>query len=362
MSTSTENTDDLSAGIDDDAVLMAELDAFDAESSDDEAEENTPAPTEGGEEGAGDDDAEPGDDAKEDATEETSATPDSEAEPEPDAKLTSRLETIQQAEERSKATIDEHRVQAEQAVATREAELAPRLELAESFEKLKSQVAYDLPGVLRALGVKDEDFDAHAKILHLSRPEALSDPRTRDAAQRAMQQRKQTDVLDAMQAKLDAFEQRDQERTKQEETAKEEQVIQQRVDAYIDSVTEEVGAAAPFVAALVASNPKEARAGLARCVDELWAEYGEKPDHKDVVKRFETERRTKLKSFGIDPETALAAKNTKTKTPAAGEKTAAKTLTSNLGTPTRPRTEPQTEEEIDAEIARGLDELDSLSQ
>lgn len=366
LSTETTTETDSQEFFDDDAALIAGLDELDSTSDGDEdAPSGDPEPSKEDTEGEGEQ-AAPGAEAEEDAESDeatdkpTDDKPEEAKAPEVDEKLTKRLETIQQAQERSNAQLDEKRAELEKFVADKEAELEPQIAALKEFDALKARVAYDLPSVLSALGVKPENYEEHARMLFAMRPEAMNDPKTRDQAQRAMAARQQTDVLSKLQAEIAEMKAKDAERETLAKKTQAQQAQAQQIATYMAGVTGAASDETPLVKALLTSNPAKAEKALRKHADELYDEYGELPDPADVVKRFEQERIADLKELGIDPTTALAGQSKK-KTNDAGEKKSAKTLNSNLGTPTRPRTEPMTEEEIDAELAKELDALDAKS-
>ncbi len=336
-------------GLDIDADIMAGLDALAADDSEDvEAAETVTEPAEEVDPDA--EEVEPSPDETQEEVAEVEAAP----EPEADPQLAKRLETIQAAEQRSRENAETYRRETEEKLAARDAELAPQLEELATFTRMKAQVKYDLPGVLAALGVPPEDFEAHSRIMYSMRPEAMSDPRTREAAQRAMQQRKTGDEVASVTAELQELKKQIADRDRQVETQAAQAKVESQIAEYIGKVAAVVTTNTPIASAMLAKTPEKARAELRKHADALFNEYGEIPAHADVVKRFEEVERQTLIERGIDPDVAIKATTAKTKTPEAGETRAAKTLTSNLGTPTRPRPEPQTEEEIDAELLKEL--------
>lgn len=331
----------------DDESVLAGMDELDASETSDDLDQQ-----EAGDELSDSDDesAEPAEQEDEqESEEEAKAEPAEEPAPPEDAELTKRLEAIQKAEERQKASVEEYKRQAEQAVAAKEAELAPKLEELKNFEKVREQAAYDPVGALTALGLKPDSFEHAARLLYSMRPGAEQDPRTRDAAQRAMRERKHGDELSTLKEELQALKQAQVEREQQAQQAQEQAQKEQAIGQYLDKIASSVTDETPLVKNMLAKNPEKTKKLLREIGDQLADEYQMLPEPADIAKRFEQVRRAELEELGIDPDAAIKA-TPKNQTQTAGETKAAKTLSNELGTPTRPRTEPKTEAELDQEI------------
>lgn len=290
----------------------------------------------------GDEEADP--ESKDDGEAETEAEPEPEAKVDPD--LEKRLESIQKAEAKSREAIAQARadLKAEQdAFAAQMAELRPQLE---QFNALKQRAMHDPAGVLSALGVDlAEVGEIAARQIYSMSNAAQNDPKTRESAQSALRNRE-------MASRLDALEKKNQEllQQMQEQQAKAQQAQQAR--EYMDGLTKSISDEAPLVARKLANSPEATQRLLAQVATELLNEHDEVPDYGDVINRLESQLKTELNSLGIDPSAVLVPKK---QTQAAGEKKTAKSLSQELGSsPTKPRTEPQTEEELDAEILEGL--------
>lgn len=341
----------------DDAAILAEMESLGDDLGGDEPEDSQDseesAPEVDIDEAPADEEVTPDDET--DAEKEPAAKDAPAEEPAPDDKLEKRLAAIQKEEERQKATVDAYRKEAEATIEKREAELAPKLEKLERFEAMESRAKYDLPGVLNALGITPDTYEDHAKLLYSLRPGAEQTSATREMAQRALMQRKQADELSEMRKELQELRESQAKRIEEEKQLQEQQRAQAGIDEYLDGVAKAANDSTPIASNLLAKEPRKARAELFAIADRMAGEYGEAPDPIDVLKRFETEKRAELELYGVDLSAIRA--NTKNQTQSAGETQTAKTLSNELGTPTRPRTEPKTEEELDQEILAELEKL-----
>lgn len=219
---------------------------------------------------------------------------------------------------------------------------------AQQFEKLKSlPVRERLAAAAEALGITREEFGLHARVLFSLSPEGQKDPKTKEAAEREVRLRERDQALEETRREVQEL--------KQQLSQREQQVeIQRNVNAYIDSVVKAATAETPVVQRWLEKNPAAARTRLHEVAADLAQRLGEAPDATDVVRYLEKIRRQELEELGIDPDAALTAK--KTTTPADETKTAPKTLSSDLATPTKPRSIARaTREERRLETIRALE-------
>jgi len=254
------------------------------------------------------------------------------AEEKPDKDLSRRLSAVQREEKRAKAALAEERkaIADERRAVERERDDA-RAEL-NAFRKVQERARYDLPGVLRALGYKDDDFESAAREVYEASPKGQADPRLKGQAARTAKEREYDDRLARM------------ERQNQELIAQlEQRDLAQRAEAWIDGAAKAANDETPRVAAMLARSPARARAELKRVADRLVVETGEVPDHEDVVAELEKD----LDELGLVAPAASdkAAPKTNTLPPAAKTKPA-KALGSDLRTQgVQPRSQPMSRDE-----------------
>lgn len=165
-----------------------------------------------------------------------------------------------------------------------------------------------------------------------------------------MRERESADRLATMERELETLRQ-------EREHERRQQVQQKQVQTFLAGVEKATTTETPLLRALFHNDPDDAREQIAALTVELIEETGEEPDASDVVKEFEKRHRAKLKKLGIDPSAVIAAAPPKTKPSPAGETKTAKTLSNDLSTPTRPRSQSMTPEEEREDILRGLRDL-----
>jgi hypothetical protein len=273
----------------------------------------------------------------EDATDPGEEPTEEKPEAKPDKDLDKRLAAIQREEKRAKAAVAAERRAVEEERRAVQAERDRAQAELQAFRKVQERARYDLPGVLRALGYKDEDFEAAAQEVYTASPKGRQDPRLQDRTRSTSREREYEDRLASIerqnQALLQQLEQRD---------------AAQRTAAWIDEAAKAASDETPLVQAMISRAPAKARAMLAKVAEQLLDETGEVPDHADVVLELEKIRRAELEELGIDaPAAATAAPKTKPVTPAAKTKPAT-TLSSDLRTSAvqqQPRSTPKSYDE-----------------
>jgi hypothetical protein len=269
--------------------------------------------------------------AAEEEQEEAAPAPEPTAvEEKPDSELAKRLEAINRQERRAKESIAKERADIENQLK----EWAPRIQQAEAFEALRSRVKYDPVRVLQELGLTPEEFEPVAKAVYAHSKAAESNPALREQAARSAREREAFDRLAAL------------ERQNQTLLQKiEQQNVQQRVAAYMDTVAKAVSDDTPLVKNLMANDPAEGRNELHQMAVYLFESTGEQPDPEDVVLEYEKFKQAEAKKLGLNVPT-------KTKTPVAGEQRTApvKTVSNQLTqstTAARKTPKSRKEEEID---------------
>lgn len=343
----------------DDAAIIAELEQMEGGQDPDEppaeqpaegeqedgAETDAEATEEEGEPQDSDEGSEEADSEKE--GEEEGKT-DTESEGESDPELEQRLEKIRRAEKRSKEQIQREReeMRAEldkerQAFQKEREEWQPKVE---QFQRMQSRAQYDPAGVLEALGV--EPTLEHARAIYARTPEGQKDPRVRDHATRAMQQRETSDELSQLRDEVKKLRQ-------EREQEQQQRQAQQQYSEYLQRVTKAASDDTPIVKRWLSSAPEKANSRLGEMAGQIYRQTGEIPEPQDVVRELEKARRAELEELGIDPAQAIAAPKKQNQN--AGEKTKARTISSDLGTPKKPRSEPLSDEELDADILRAME-------
>lgn len=256
------------------------------EDDDEDAEELEASPDDDDEDE--DEDAEP-DDAEEDEDEEPEAGKD------PD--LAKRLAAVRRTEQRQREQLERQRADFAREREQWQGETRELREHKQRFDSLAQRAKYDSYAVLRELGVPDEDMELHAQHLFSRSKAAHVKPEHRAAADRAMRERELADKAAAAEKRVEKIEQTLEER----EAAA---AAEREVDAFLGRVAKRATAeAAPITAALLAKNPKSARAALMVTAHELVKKHGlsEFPKSKDVIAAHERKERRALRERGIEP-------------------------------------------------------------
>lgn len=261
------------------------------------------------------------------------------------------LDMLQKQRKRHLDEVAKARAELEAERARLHEEIAPRLKQLESFEKLKARAKVDLPSVLAELGYTDEDFNLGARQTYEHYKALKGDAGSREAAARLIREREAREAQSAYEQRLEQLElliaQRDQQAA-----------VQEYIGLVAKSVTDET----PLVGKLLQNDGEEARQQMSAIALEMFNEYGEPPTPEEVVVELEKREHARFMKRGIDPYSVLktsaatAAAATKTMTQTAGEtKTAPRTLSSDLGTPTKPRSARLSKEERRQETIRALE-------
>jgi hypothetical protein len=320
------------AAIDEREAILAEMEALTEDVVPSDAEE-TPAAQQAKELETDEAEAEPA----------PTETPEDVTEPEPEPEVSlddKKLAALQRAEKKQQEAAQARASELE----AREAALAEREDVIKRYEAAKARAAVDPVGVLEELGLTPDQFEETARDFYNRRPGADVD---RVTAQRNLK------VREANSAAAKALEEV-KELKAQLQHAEDRRIVQQRFDTYINKTVEAIGADTPIVAKLHANNPNKFRSEVDLTAARLWEETGETPDHVDVLQELENTKRAELLELGFE-----LPKGSQTKQPAqASQKPVGKTLTNDLGTPTKPRTEPLTEEEERADVLKGMAQLD----
>jgi|SRR6185295_2661653 len=240
--------------------------------------------------------------------------PEPEPEAKPDPELERRAAQLRRQETRLRAKIESERTKLER----ERAELAADRAKVDEFAKLRSRARFDPTGVLRALGLSDDDLEPAARHIYAQTKEAAKDPKNRDAADRLMRERELQHRIDEQQKRLD-------ERDARDKQAAEREAEQRAAVKYITTVSK---AAKPgtLAAHYLAKGGKVADKTMMRfaSIAQDLAEDGELPDHSDVLEEYERQRREELEDDGIDIAALLKRPAAK---PAAAKPVAGKPVT-----------------------------------
>lgn len=265
-----------------------------------------------------------------------------------DSKLQRQLDAVKREEKRAKAEVARERTRLAEQVEQLQEQWRPKIEAAKRFEALKGRARTDLGGVLRELGLGDADFESAARYIYGLSPAGRADPRYREQAERQLRDNEQGTRL----------EQTERELRELRESITQKERLAQAADATASFIEEAVSAvdatSAPLTARLVSASPKAARARFAAAAEELLTETGEIPDHDDVIERVEENRRAQLEEMGLDPEAVTKTPPKQKPSVAVAKQKPARTLSSDLRTPTQPRSAPRSREELKADVVREL--------
>lgn len=260
-------------------------------------------------------------------------------EPEADPVAAKRLEAIHRAEQRSKESLKRER----EAVAAERAELLKLSDQVKKYQEAIARAKYDPVAALEALGV--EDLEHVARQAYLRSKTAAADPKAKEAALREAREREHRTELEKMRAEISAIKE---ERDRELRAAQEEQMVA----AYLSQVTAAVDDSAPLVKRLIEKNPSKTKNQIQEIAWRMAQELGEAPEPADVVAALEKQRREDLEEAGIDVASMLKPKTEPVQ--ASENKKAAKTLSNDLGTPTKPRAAPSSREDLLAEVAKQM--------
>jgi hypothetical protein len=286
---------------------------------------------------------EPADEADEadDVPGEQPATPAVEAKLDPDT--AKRLEAIQRNERRAKDEIAKARAELDAERKRLEPDLA---ELAKIRDLRKRARLGDASAMLELGGFADDDAEAVARSVYSLSKAAQANPASREAAARVLREREQMSALEETRKELAAL--RDDVKRERESAAREREVA-----GYLDTASKAATDDTPIMRAMLERNPELARQRIKTARDYFHEHTGEIPDPADVLRELEIVERNELIARGVDPDSIRIQKKTN---PAAPEtKKAAKTLTTDLGTPTKPRTAPRNPKEERDELLRELE-------
>jgi ferritin-like protein len=214
------------------------------------------------------------------------------------------------------------------------------------FAQLKDRARFDPAGVLKALGLVDDDFGPAARQLWALTKEQAQDPRNREAAARMMKDRESEDRITRLERELAEQKKAASEHTERARAA-------EKAEAYLANVIKAATDEHPLAKRLIEKSPQKSRERFAAIADELFDREGDLPDADDVLAEYEKRRRAELEDDGVDVAAMLKLK------PRA--RTEATTLGNDIGSTTAPAsngTVKKTMAEKKADLERELRALD----
>ncbi len=257
-----------------------------------------------------------------------------------DPELAKRLDTIQKQERRAKESLAKERAELE-------AKFKPEdlAELAELRELRRRAKLGDPHAILKLTESTEDDAEAIARNVYKLSKKAAENPANREEVARTVRERE-------LSARLEATEQRFAALEKQLADRDAAVVREQENSTYLEAAAKNIDDSTPIVRAMFSKNPQLARQRVAFARDYLAQQTGEIPDAADVLKALEAVERDELTARGIDPDLVRAKPSTPV---AAGEKRTAKTLNSDLSSPTTPRTAPASPKEEREHLLKALE-------
>lgn len=326
----------VTADADDRASILAEM-PEDVESED--VESKTEADDDATEEKSADADETSDDESEsqdDEAEAEDAAAPEPEAVKEPEDEVKEkRIAAIKEEERVSRQRMDEYLASKKREI---EQEWGPRIEAAQRWERIEKQGSHDPIAILEQLGYTGDSLEDVARAAYAASPAGMKDPRLKESAQVRSRVRQQDDRFSELEQKYAQLEERF--LYQQQES---------QMSAYVGMVVDAIGDEAPILRNMLERNPSALRSQLREEVQRVERDTGEVPDPATLVAHYERIRRQVLEDSGVDPSLigGIKPRNaaTKQKTPEAGEKEAAKPMSSQVSTTTKPRSEPKTEEE-----------------
>jgi hypothetical protein len=234
-----------------------------------------------------------------------------EAKADPD--LQKRLAVVAKHEKRAKdreaavkAAIEKERgeLRREREAIEREIQSA-RTEI-DSFAKLKERARFDPAGVLKALGLADDDFGPAARQLWSLTKEQAADPKNREAAARMQRERESESRIERLERELN-----EQKKAAHEQASRAD--IAQKAETYLATVIKAAGDEHPLAKRLIEKSPQKSRERFAAIADELFDRDGDLPDAEDVLAEYEKRRRAELEDDGVDVAAMLKQKPAQTR-------------------------------------------------
>lgn len=217
-----------------------------------------------------------------------------------DPDLDKRLAIVAKQEKRARDQLEKQRlaIEQERAAVRRERDAIDReLQSAraeiQAFNEIKARAKYDPAGVLRSLGLSEDDLGPASRQLWAHTKENLADPKNREAAARLMQEREREDRIAKLERELA-------ESRKAAEQEKAQAATAREIESYLDGITKAIKEEHALARRLVEKAPELARQRFAQIAYELGERDNELPDADDVIAEYEKRRRAELEIDGIE--------------------------------------------------------------
>jgi hypothetical protein len=240
--------------------------------------------------------------AKGDEDEDPDADLDEDDKPEKvDPETAKRLQQIQRTDKRIREQREREWAAKERDFEQREAEIKPKLERLEKFERLLSRARFEPELLLAEAGVtSDEDMTHAFRRLYAMTEAGKKDPKTRAAVDQLAKERERDEELRKLAKKLE-------DKEAAEKKAAEEQEHRKAVESTLDRFAKAASDRYPLAKTFLEKNPARARADMEFVAGRLIQQHGRMPEAKEVMVAFEKERRQFLRDHGIDPKSRGAA-------------------------------------------------------
>lgn len=256
-----------------------------------------------------------------------------------DPDLEKRRAQLRKNEQRSRKAIADERAAAKAEIDRERAALKTELDELANFRQLKSR-RHDPVALYRALGIGEEDFEHHARVLYSHRKGA--EPKDREAAAKSSRERETVDEIAELKKWRAEREKADADREAAAAQQREVATLLNRLERVTGKLE------APLMQRTLKKNPAKAHEMYAQAYLALQAKTGTEPSPKSVVARCEKMRRRELKDLGVDVSSIAAAKK------AAGDVTKGKKPGAKPTTETVENEKPLTGAALKADILKNL--------
>lgn len=239
---------------------------------------------------------------------EPAAEPEPEPTPAPDIEPPG-MAAVRKAEQHNRQRLAAERATMQADFDAQKSAWQTKLDKAAELEAKIASARQDPLAAFRAMGFGDADFDAIGRAIYAQSPEGQKDPRNRAAAEAALAKRSQETAVEKLERELKEM------RESQSTRDKEAQAHATRAEIYT-GITDALSDEAPHARYLVGKNPRAAQDRLLAIGHRLWTQSGpsddtrDAPDPREVLKAYETERATEIKTIlgelaalGIDAST-----------------------------------------------------------
>lgn len=218
-----------------------------------------------------------------------------------DPALKARLDAVRRTEERQRARFAQERQSFDRERQQFIDQRGQAIQRLQQFDQLAARAKYDLPSVVRALGIEPADFEYHAQSLMAHSPKFADKAEYRQAQERAMREREAAD--EARQARAEAAEVKKMIADRDQQAA-----ADRELDTYFArTMRKATDSTMPITAALIKNGPKAARAALTVTANELFQKLGRMPNPTELLTAHERKESRALQLRGIKPAPAAKA-------------------------------------------------------